>query len=259
MKKPLAIVISCIAFLIICNIYYFRDTYLWQIDTQKTILEKQINSCHKESKNFIAEIESNSTLLFQEKDLGKLFDLDLESKITKERIELIYNRYYSLLNKLTVIDVKGNSYSILKGANQSTITKFSKTKRKENFKRDIGIDTDANSFIINQPLYNSTHIYGYLIFDFDLNQYFNKTFKGFNIQGHQFQWITDHHFNLLFSTNKKITYIPTSEINFISDSTTLYAIHPIKINNVNTKTLTVFKQKKPKPRPNNLYGIFDAY
>ncbi|MCW3786737.1 response regulator [Plebeiibacterium sediminum] len=247
MKKPLAIVISCIAFLIVCNIYYFRDTYLWQIDTQKTILAKQINSCHKESNNFIAEIESNSTLLFQEKDLGKLFDLDLESQITKERIELIYNRYYSLLNKLTVIDVKGNSYSLLKGANQSTISKFSKTTRKENFKRDIVIDKNANSFIINQPLYNSTHIYGYLIFDFDLEQYYHKIFKGFNIQGHQFQWIADHHFNLLFSTNKNITSLLTSEIKFISDSTTLYAIHPIKINNINTKTLTVFKQYKLSP------------
>ncbi len=250
MKKPFAIVISCIAFLIACNIYYFRDTYQWQIGTQKTILAKQINSCEKESKNFITEIESNSTLLFQEKDLGKLFELNLGSQITKARIQLIYNRYSTLLKKVTVYDVKGNSYSLSKGANRSLISKFNKGKRKEDFKRNISIVAKTNTFVIDQPLYNNTHIYGYIVYEFDLKRFYDKIFKGFNLEGHQFQWITDNNFKIIFSTNNKISDTPISDINFHSDSTNLFAIHQININHTATKSLSVFKQIKLSDKQN---------
>ncbi len=244
MKRPLVIAISCIAFLIICNIYYFRDTYLWQIDMQKTILAKQVNSCENESKNFIDEIESNTILLFEENDIEALFNNSPETQIDKDIIELIYNRYASILSSLVIHNTKGNCYSLSKGVNQSLISKYNTENRKEEFKRTFKIDTESNTFTISQPLYNNTHIYGYIVFNFNLQQYFLNIFKGYNIDGHQYQWVADQNYNFLFSTNHHISSTPKSEITFLSDSSTIYSIHYLNIDNVSNKTLTVFKQQK---------------
>ncbi len=244
MKRPLVIVISCIAFLILCNIYYFRDTYLWQIDMQKTILAKQINSCSNENINFINEIESNTILLFQENDLDVLFNQNIHSQIIKEKTELIFNRYSNLLSNLTIYNTKGQCYSLSKGVNQSLISKFGTNHRKEEFKRTFKIDTTSNTFSINQPLYNNTHIYGYVDFNFSLQQYLKNILKGYNLEGHQYQWVADQNNNFLFSTNNHISNTPRSELFFLNDSSVNYAIHKLRIDNLNQKTLSVFKKYK---------------
>ncbi|MCW3805835.1 response regulator [Plebeiibacterium marinum] len=245
MKKPIAIAISSIAFLIICNIYYYRDTYLWQIDTQKTILTKQLNACKKESKDLLTEIESNATMLFNEDGLTQLFSHSLHCSHIKERIELIFNRYTSTIKNLSIYDTKGNCYSIKKGPNNSLITKFSNGYRKEEFKRTISFDQKSNTFSISQPLYNNTHIYGYLVYNFNLQLYYAEIFKGFNIKGHQFQWIADTDYHLLFST------IPELEIDDLAKDTQTalsdsgnQVIHHLHINNIKTKTLTVCQKLK---------------
>ncbi len=211
---------------------------------QKTILAKQISTCDNESKNFINEIESNTILLFQENDIEKLFDQDQQSQIVKEKVELIFNRYSSLLSSLTVYNTKGLCYSLSNGVNNSLISKFSTEHRKEEFKRTFSVSTNSNTFTINQPLYNNTHIYGYADFKFNLQQYFKNILKGYNLEGHQYQWVTDQNFNFLYSTNNHISNTPKSEIDFLNDSSSTYAIHKLFIDNVAQKTLSVFKQQK---------------
>jgi signal transduction histidine kinase/DNA-binding response OmpR family regulator len=200
MKKAFVIVIASISFLIVSNIYYYQDTYSWQLDTQKTILEKQLRSCKLDIVQFFNEIETNVLLLLSEKELSGLFSFQLESQDVQKRIELLYNRYENGLYKLAVYDTKGNFYSIDKSTNNNTIARYGKVSRKEQFKRTVKFSSDYNSIIVNQPLYSDTHIFGYVVFYMNTKLFFNQIFNGFNLEEQQFQWIATKDGKLLFAT-----------------------------------------------------------
>ena len=40
-KRSYVLVFFSIAFLVLANVYYYIDTYNWQVNTQKSILQKQ--------------------------------------------------------------------------------------------------------------------------------------------------------------------------------------------------------------------------
>jgi signal transduction histidine kinase/DNA-binding response OmpR family regulator len=199
MKQAFGIAISSIVFLVVANIYYYHDTYKWQLETQSNILEKELLICTNELKNQFTEIETNVLLLLSEKELGGLFDFKLSSLDTRKKIELLYNRYSHILHHLAVYDIKGNYLSITKGLNNVIMSKYGKGERQDVHKPTVYINLTDNSILFNQPLMGEEDIFGHVVLTFQLNSFFHYIFKNFTLEGHLFQWVIDHNKNLLFS------------------------------------------------------------
>ncbi len=246
MKRAIGIVISSVIFLIVSNIYYYHDTYTWQIDTQKTILKKQISICSKDFKNFFSGVKNDILLLINESELIELFEHSRQSDVTQKRIEILCNRYNSIVKKVNIIDIKGNYYALKKSTNNTYISQFGKSARKEDFKPTITTDSIHNELILSQPLYGNSHIYGYVVFHIDINSFYKQLFKNFYLKGHQFQWITDQNNNIIYSTipNLAIKAIDPQLSNIKKSKTTSSVIHFLSINNTQQKTLTVIQDIK---------------
>ncbi|TLX73930.1 response regulator [Labilibacter sediminis] len=245
MRRIIGIVISSIVFLIISNIYYYRDTYNWQLNTQKNLLLSEITTCKEQLTNYFSEVETNVLLLLNENELGELFDFKLQSQEPQKRIELLYNRYNNILQELAVYDIKGNYYSLIKRKNNSLVSKYGKSNRKEEFKASLIINPSTNSIIYTQPIYGETHIFGYVVFKLNLNHFYGHLFKNFTIEGHQLQWITNHNQEIIYSTESNTKLPQKNKLNLNSKS----ALHNLLINNKEVKVISVFETIKTGNKP----------
>ncbi len=236
MKRTLSIVIASIGFLVVSNLYYYYDTYKWQINTHSNILEKDIATCSEIINSYFAEAETNVLLMLNEEELGGLFKFQFQNIEVQKRIELLFNRYSSVLNKLSVYDIKGNFYALSSDSNNNLITNVGKGKRKEFFKPHIITLADKHTILYIQPLYSETHIFGYVEFSLDLNDFYKNLFKSFYIEKHQFQWIINKDNNILYSPihGHKIIQSET-----IATKENQPEIHSIEINGRKTKVISV--------------------
>jgi len=242
MKQAIAILISSILFLIISNVYYYKDTYKWQINTQKKILEKQIVSCEKDFKNFFSEIETNTQLLINEDELTQLFDSKSNSSDIQKRINFLYNRYEFSIIELLVYDTSVNYYSLKPGVNKTTIANYGKGCRIEEFKTTVKFNQENNTITINQPLYSDTHIFGYICLILNSSKFYQYFFKNFNVEDHQFQWIAEKNEKIIYSTIPKIilsTKIPDIKEPYTNQS----IVHDLNINNIKQEVLSVVRTK----------------
>ncbi|WP_075591492.1 response regulator [Labilibacter marinus] len=181
------------------NIYYYYDTYNWQLNTHHSILEKELITCTEILEDYFIEAETNTMLLLNEDELGGLFNLQLQNIEVLKRIELLHNRYRNVLKQLDVYDTKGNFYSLTQDANQNLITAFGKKNRKEAFKVTIELNASENEIKYTQPLYNDTHIFGYMESTYDLKRFYDDIFKNFFVEDHLFQWIASSDNNVVYS------------------------------------------------------------
>jgi signal transduction histidine kinase/CheY-like chemotaxis protein len=246
MKQAFGVAISSIVFLVVANIYYYHDTYKWQLETQSNILEKELLICTNELKNQFTEIETNVLLLISEKELGGLFDFKLSSLDTRKRIELLYNRYSHILHNLTVYDIRGNYLSIEKGLNNVIISKYGKGERQDEYKSTVYLKPKDNSIVFNQPLVGDEDVFGHVVLTFQLNNFFRNIFKNFTIEGHQFQWIIDQDLNLLFSSIPHLNK-PENINNSIKDISSEAVTKTTQIHKINKhrfKTISVYKKVK---------------
>ncbi len=207
MKHILIIVISSIVFLVVSNIYYYSDTYNWQIETNHSVLKKDISTCSEILSNYWSEAETNIILMLNEGELGGLFDLKLYDQEIQKRIELLFNRYNTVIDKLEVFDTKGNFYSLTTDRDNNLITGFGESNRKEEFKASVVLSADKSKIIYTQPLLSDTYIFGYVVFTFDIKQYFKTIFRSFHVENHQFQWVVTSENEILYSPipNLRIT------------------------------------------------------
>ncbi len=209
MKSTLSIVISSIVFLIISTIYYYYDTYNWQLITHKKVLEKEMSTCAEQLDEYFSKVETNVLLLLNESELGGLFEFRLQNKEIQKRIELLYNRYKKELKSVSVIDIKGNYYSLSKDATGNIVNRYGKKAIKEEYKSSLVITSSDNTITYTQPLYNDTHIYGYVLFELNLKKFYQSIFHSYFVDDHQFQWVT--------TESKKVVYAPFQSFNFVDE------------------------------------------
>lgn len=240
MKRTLIIVISCIVFLVVSNIYYYRDTYNWQIETHQKILEKDLNICSEMLVDYFEEAETNAMLFIDQEQLNELFDPEKKSGEIQKRIEFLLNRYNAIIQTINVYDINGNYYSLNRGSNGNPITTFGKASRKEEFKASYSLDPEQNIIIYTQPLFNQAQLYGYVVFTMDLNYFYSEIFRSFLVEDYQFQWI--------LSPNNEVLYSPLPQMeltgakpNFNSSKTNrgLVQTHELKSGGQIFKVLSV--------------------
>jgi len=238
MKRILIIVISSIVFLVVSNIYYYTDTYNWQIETHHNVLKKDIATCTEILSNYWSEAETNVILMLNEDELGGLFDLKLHNPEIQKRIELLFNRYNNVLIKLEVYDTKGNFFSLTNDPNNNLITSFGETIRKEAFKTSVILNSEKNKIIYTQPLFSETQLFGYVVFTLDLTQYFENTFSNFYIEGHQFQWVTTSENNILYAPDSNLKSNSVAPL-LVKKNNNQPIIHSLTKNDKTFKVLSV--------------------
>lgn len=252
MKRTLIFVIGSIVFLVVSNIYYYNDTYNWQIDTHKKVLEKDLSTCSEILSDYFSEVETSIMLMLNEEELGGLFNIKLQNQEVQKRIELLYNRYSSVLNKLEVYDNKGHFYALSNDPNQNLITTYGKNSRIEEFKPRLVLN--KKNIIYTQPLASDSHIFGYAIFTINLHDFYDNLFRNFHIENHEFQWLINSNKEIIYSSFPDLQLVKPKLFPLQSKATPY--IHMLKSNGRTFKVMSL-AQNVPLSK-NNLTLVFQC-
>jgi signal transduction histidine kinase/DNA-binding response OmpR family regulator len=241
-KKAIAIAVTGIVLLILSNIYYYRDTYFWQIDTQRHVLKKEILICSDEIDGFFKKSQTNVMLLISKQQLANFFRDPGNSKETQKRFELLYNRYAEYLTELRIYDQQGHRFSMRKGTNNTFVTTIETGTIDNSFTPKTTIDIQNKQILYAQPLVLDKEVYGGVEFSIDIDAFFKNVFHTFNLDHYQLQWITDVHGNILYNTLPVAFTKTPKDDKFLSNLRTgksFDLIHRININGKSTKTLSI--------------------
>lgn len=244
MKKALVIVVVSIVSLVLSNIYYYTDTYRWQINTQKDVLHKQSRIAHDQLRQYFKKTQTNILLLLSNKELDDLFTNKGHSIEVQKRLELLYTRYREHINVLKVYDREGNFFGLRRGQGKALISSFGQSVPLDYFSPKIYINPHGTHINYVQPLYDDYQLYGYVEFDMLLPDFFNSIFYNFNLEGFHFQWVMKPSGSVIYNTLHEDAFYP--EVKYVGQKLKrknwFSRIHDIYINQESVKVLTVFRK-----------------
>ncbi|WP_439183022.1 response regulator [Carboxylicivirga taeanensis] len=244
MRRAFTIAFVSIVFLIVSNIYYYLDTYQWQINTQKDILHKQSLMVRDKLSQFAHKTKTGLSIFISQNELDSLFLARQHSFEIQKRLELLYNGFSEHLNELTVYNTKGDAFELRRNKNGSFISAYSHVE-------DIGINTpkilinpQGTRIIYHQPLMSMDEIIGYVKFNMDLNQFFSSVFQSFNVENVNFQWVMKPNGEVVYNTlhQDKFTPILDNIDSQITKHDWFSKVHHITLAHEKTKVLTVFSK-----------------
>ena len=243
MKKAFIIAIISVFLLIALNIYYYRDTFNWQIATQRNMLKKELLICNDEIDHFFDKTQTNIMLLLTSHEMDLFFKDPGQSVETQKRLELLYNRYSDFLKELKVYNNDGTSYTLRKGPNNTNISNFEVNPVEDEFTAKVTLNSDENLITYLQPLKNDNQIFGFVEFIIDMRYFFDEFMRNFNLEQYQFQWIIQPKGKIIYSTIKNlsltedISVFPTS----LKKEQSFYQVHDLLINGNKTTVISVFQ------------------
>ncbi|MBS2209927.1 response regulator [Carboxylicivirga mesophila] len=244
MKRAFVIAFISIAFLVVSNVYYYLDTYQWQINSQKDVLLKQSLMVRDKLSQFANKTNTGISILISQKELDSLFISRQHSFEVQKRLELLYNGFSEHLNDLTVYDTRGHAFELKRTSNGTFISAFGHSDNIGINTAKILINPQGTRIIYIQPLLTNDEIIGYVKFNMDLNLFFSSVFHNFNVEDVNFQWVMKPNGEVVFNTLHQNKFIPNlrnidSQItrhDWFSD------IHYLNIDGKKIKVLTVFSK-----------------
>jgi len=244
MKKALVIVIISIVSLVLSNIYYYTDTYRWQINTQRDVLHKQSRIAHDQLRQYFKKTQTNILLLLSSNELDDLFANKGHSIEVQKRLELLFARYREHLNTLKVYDNEGNFFGLRRGQGKTLISSFGSSEPLDYFSPKIYINPHGSHINYVQPLYDDYQLYGYVEFDMSLPSFFNSVFYNFNLEGFHFQWVMKPNGSVVYNTLHEDVFYP--DVKYVGQKlkrkSWFSKIHTIHIDDEFVKVLTVFRK-----------------
>ena len=243
MKKAIVIGIVSIVLLILANIFYYYKTYTAQVNTQKEILERQSLICRNQMELYFTKTRTNILLVLSYNELDTLFTNKKQAENAQKRIEFLFNSYKEALKELKVINNDGDVFGLKKGASGTLISFFGKTEPLDLIKLKITFSNEKKLITYIQPLSDEFDTYGYVVFEMDLNAFFNSMFNNFNIKDYHFQWIADPS-GVIYNTLNARFVIP--DYKFFEKEVDGHNLISLKqsvlINGKETKLLTVLRK-----------------
>lgn len=244
MKRAITIAFISVAFLIASNIYYYLDTFRWQIDTQKDILLKQSLMVRDKLSLFADKTNTSISLLISPKDIDSLFSSRGAAIEIQKRLELLFTSFNEHLNALELYDINGNKFELRRSSNGSFISSFGKGKCDYLDDIKVSINPHGTRIIYYQPLFSGDDFIGCIKFDMVLEAFFSSIFHNFNVEGVNFQWVIKPNDGVVFNTLQADEFIPI--VNNLQEKIEgrdwFSKIHNIKINGEKVKVLTMFSK-----------------
>jgi len=244
MKRAYIIALISIVFLIVANVYYYLDTYRWQIDTQKDILLKQSLMVRDKLNQFAEKTQTSISILISEKELDSLFNNKGQSVEVQKRLEILYNSFSVPLNQLVIFDTDGNAFELCRKNGGTFISAFSKDDPIDVKTTKVLINPQGTKIIYIQPLFYDEQIVGYAELDMNLSAFFNTAFHNFNVKDVHFQWVLKPNGTMVYNSLNERQFAPIiKDLNqYIGKSDWFWKVHDIGFGDSYLRVLSVFSK-----------------
>ncbi|MCU4155877.1 response regulator [Carboxylicivirga sp. A043] len=244
MKKAFVISFISIAFLIVSNVYYYLDTYNWQVNTQEEILLKQSLMVRDKLDQFANKTNTSISILISQNELDKLFISRGQSIEVQKRLELLYNSFSEQLNELSVYDTNGNAFELRRSKQGTFISTFTNSEHINVRESKVLINPQGTRIIYIQPLHHESEIIGFVKFDMNLKSFFTSVFHNFNVKDVNFQWVMKPNGEVVYNTLNIDEFIPIIEgiDDKIGTEDYFSKVHTLKIDGEHSSVLTMFSK-----------------
>ena len=243
MKKAIVIGVVSIVLLILANVFYYYNTYAAQVNTQEKILERQSLICRNQMELYFTKTQTNILLVLSYNELHTLFTNKEQAENAQKRIEFLFNSYKESLKELKVINNEGKVFGLKKGASGTLISFFGKTEPLDILRPKITFSNERKIITYIQPLSDEYDTYGFVVFEMDLNAFFNSMFNNFNIKDYHFQWIVAPSGVIYNTLNAKFVVPDFNMLEKDIEGHKMMSLkHSVLINGKETKLLTVFRK-----------------
>ena len=243
MKKVVVWGILIVSLLIGFNIYYYTDTYRWQLDYQSRMMEKQLSLCVKQVSDFFEKTETNVQFLLSSSDLHSLFHDKWRVTNPQNRLQMLYDRYGDNLKSLTVTDVKGVYYRLQKGTDNTYITEYGQAEPVQLYRSTILFSASDRQIYYLQPLTELNEIYGYVRFGIDMRGYFSSVLQHFYFSDLNYQYVLMPSTDLVYYQGNNADFqtgLSPDLLANIDDSHSM--VHRVKIDGNSVSVLSVIKR-----------------
>ncbi len=243
MRKATIIAFVSILTLVALNVYYYYNTYQWQLETQENILRKGLLVCYKQIEQNLSSTQTNMALFINNQELDTLLEKRARATEIQRRMEMLFNRYSGYLNALKIVRVSdGSSYTLKRNPNQSYIYFFDKSTVRSAFNHTQIIDALGETLTYIQPLYNDLKVFGYVEKEFRVKDFFKSSFYSFSLGDLQFQWVLKYNGTVLYNTLEEAEFYPLVDSRELTRSTSgvFSKIHSINIGDKEVRVLSLF-------------------
>lgn len=243
MKKAVVWGVVIVTFLVGFNIYYYTDTYRWQLNYQSRMMEKQLSLCVGHISDFFVKTQINVQLLLTPGDLQSLFAEKWRVTHPQSRLEMLYDRYGENLRSLTVSDVRGSYFRMLKGADNSYVTEYGQSEPQNYYRSTILFSVPDHQIYYLQPLVEHHEIYGFVRFGIDMDGYFNSVLQHFYFSDLNYQYVLMPNTDLVYYKGSKGIFQSGFSPDLLANIDDSHAlVHQVAVDGKHVSVLSVIKR-----------------
>lgn len=243
MKKAVVWGVVVVTLLIGFNIYYYTDTYRWQLDFQSRMMEKQLSLCVGHISDYFAKTQINVQFLLTPADLQSLFHDKWRGTHPQRRLEMLYDRYGDNIKSLTVSDVRGSYYRIQKGFDNSYITEYGTQEAQNLYRSTILFSVQDHQIYYLQPLLDHHEIYGFVKFGIDMDGYFDTVLQHFYFSELNFQYVLMPNTDLVYYKGIDGLFLSGFSPDLLANIDDFHSlVHQVVIDGKRVRVLSVIKR-----------------
>ncbi len=243
MRKEVLWSIIGVVILMGMNLYYYIDTFKWQIKYQSDFMSKQMDLCSGHIGDFFDKSSINLMMAITPNEMDCLFKTKCNMAESNCRVKSLGVLYGPNLKSLTVSEPNGQFYKISRSRNNSFVTEYGEAEPQNYFRPAIFISPDDNLIEYMQPLVQNGRIYGFVSMGINLEGYFKTVLQHFVHDKNSYQYMIMPNGDIAYqqgAQNSLVTSISPEMLNNIDGEYSF--IHNVKVDNQDVKVLSVIKK-----------------
>ncbi len=243
MKKGVFLGIAIILVMIGLNLYYYFDTYRWQVNHQSKLMDREMELCVGHISDFFEKTSINIQMAASPQELNCLLGTHCNATKQSCSIRKLALLYGPNLRSLTISNPKGHYFKSFRKSNVSLISEYGEGEPENFFRPAVLFSNDNKTIEYLQPLVEEGDVYGYARMEIDAHGYFSTVLQHFIHDAHSYQYVLLPNGRVAYQqgATKNIEAVFSPELfNNMENSHSL--VHTIFVDGKETKVLSVIRR-----------------
>jgi signal transduction histidine kinase len=189
MKRSIFFSIGVILLLVGLNVYYYLDTYRWQLNYHSSMMDKQMELCSGHIADFFEKTGLNLSMALTHEDMDCLFGENCNIAKPGSRLVDLSIRYGTQFKWLQVSDVDGHYFKVIRRADNSIVTEYGEGSADNYFRSAVVFSSPQRTIEYMQPLSEEGVVYGFVKVGIDMDVYLGFVLQHFVNDSHSFQYL----------------------------------------------------------------------
>lgn len=211
MRRIYALVGLIILLVLAANLYYFIDIFKSELNFQKELLTRQVQTCGSTIEGSGLDFENEINYILFSDDIAGLFEKNAAGDICIKKLENFYTKYQGMITNIRIYNMHSNVMNLTRDSKNEFFTDYYTTHQQKELSLKDKVEFENNTFKYYLPVFKDNQVFGNIEVTFDFVGYLNRIFASYHAGNALWQYL-------------------------VKDTGTIvvqnYATQPIRINNI---------------------------